>query len=165
MLVWFLLCLVCEGLSAKAAALENRAFAIKPKAGTINAKFYPRHITDPQSAARKHISFIFDMKPLNHTNSGLDPSVIQTGLIQNGIVDGVDPATAPSLTSANNFINFCLTQNVPLTDGKQVLDGSCSPTPVCRFGSVPFVFPGIDGHWRSLLTDGQNSRQKRYANL
>jgi hypothetical protein len=52
-----------------------------------------------------------------------------------------------SLTSSNNFINFCKTVNVPLTNGAQVADGSCNPAPM---GVIPstknmpsskFVFP------------------------
>jgi hypothetical protein len=36
-----------------------------------------------------------------------------------------------SLTSTNNFINFCkTTSGVPLTNGQQVTGGSCNPAPV-----------------------------------
>ena len=53
-----------------------------------------------------------------------------------------------SLTSSNNFINFCLTvPNLPITNGKQIATGSCNPAPM---GTIPskdnmpsakFVFP------------------------
>ncbi|GAA5993537.1 hypothetical protein JCM10908_000638 [Rhodotorula pacifica] len=37
----------------------------------------------------------------------------------------------PSLTSTNNFINFCLTRNdLPLTNGNQVKTGSCNAVPM-----------------------------------
>lgn len=37
----------------------------------------------------------------------------------------------PSQTSSNNFINFCATvPNLPITDGKQVIGGSCNPAPM-----------------------------------
>lgn len=36
-----------------------------------------------------------------------------------------------SITSTNNFINFCLTvPNLPLTNGQQVKSGSCNPAPM-----------------------------------
>ena len=35
-----------------------------------------------------------------------------------------------SLTSTNNFINFCATVNKPITDGKQIKEGSCNPAPM-----------------------------------
>jgi hypothetical protein len=39
-----------------------------------------------------------------------------------------------SLTSTNNFINFCLDTKQPITDGKQVKTGSCNPAPM---GQIP----------------------------
>ncbi|KAG9008375.1 hypothetical protein FRB90_008932 [Tulasnella sp. 427] len=52
-----------------------------------------------------------------------------------------------SLTSTNNFINFCLTQNVPITNGQQIKTGSCNPVPMGRILSTDrlpssvFIFP------------------------
>jgi len=77
----------------------------------------------------------------------LDPRVIQPSNELTGLEGGGDPGQAPSLTSKNNFINFCLTQNVPLTDGKQNPAGSCNPIPMGRIAakdkqpSSKFVFP------------------------
>jgi len=59
----------------------------------------------------------------------LDPAVISTGFEN----DGQDVPTAgqvASLTSSNNFINFCLTTKLPLTNGKQVTTGSCNTAPM-----------------------------------
>jgi hypothetical protein len=40
-----------------------------------------------------------------------------------------------SLTSTNNFINFCLTvPQLPLTNGQQITTGSCNPAPI---GIIP----------------------------
>lgn len=40
-----------------------------------------------------------------------------------------------SLTSTNNFINFCLTvPNLPITNGQQIQSGSCNPAPI---GVIP----------------------------
>lgn len=56
-----------------------------------------------------------------------------------------------SLTSTNNFINFCKTVNLPLTNGAQVVDGSCNPAPMgaipakTKMPSSKFVFPPNGG--------------------
>lgn len=56
-----------------------------------------------------------------------------------------------SLTSTNNFINFCKDVDLPITDGQQLVGGSCNPAPM---GSIPnkenmptskFVFPPNGG--------------------
>jgi hypothetical protein len=64
----------------------------------------------------------------------LDPSVIA----QNFTNDGQDVPTAgqvASLTSSNNFINFCATvPNFPITNGQQIKTGSCNPAPM---GVIP----------------------------
>jgi len=76
----------------------------------------------------------------------LDPAVI----CQNFTNNGQDVPTAgqvPSLTSSNNFINFCLTVNAPLTNGAQVAGGSCNPAPMgvipskTSMPSCKFTFP------------------------
>ena len=59
-----------------------------------------------------------------------------------------EPGQTASLTSSNNFINFCLTvPNLPLTNGQQVKNGSCNPAPMgiiaatTNMPSSKFVFP------------------------
>jgi len=77
----------------------------------------------------------------------LDPAVISPGLAQDGQGANPDPGQVRSLTTKNNFINFCLTQNTALTNGQQIVDGSCNPTPMGRIisldvaPSAKFVFP------------------------
>lgn len=70
------------------------------------------------------------------TSLTLDPKVIATGFAN----DGQDVPTAgqvPSLTSKNNFINFCLTvPQLPITNGQQITTGSCNPAPI---GVIPSV--------------------------
>lgn len=60
----------------------------------------------------------------------LDPGVIAQGFAN----DGQDVPVAgqvASLTSTNNFINFCLTvPNKPITNGQQIKTGSCNPAPL-----------------------------------
>ncbi|KAI0351866.1 hypothetical protein OH77DRAFT_1563073 [Trametes cingulata] len=85
------------------------------------------------------------------TSTTLLQSVIATGF-QN---DGQDQPTAgqvPSLTSSNNFINFCATvPNLPITNGKQIQTGSCNPAPMgviastANMPSSKFVFPKNGG--------------------
>lgn len=55
------------------------------------------------------------------TSLTLDPSVIAKGFAQNGQATP-EAGQVASLTSTNNFINFCAGKT--LTDGKQVKGGS-----------------------------------------
>ncbi|KAI0666278.1 hypothetical protein C8Q78DRAFT_984745, partial [Trametes maxima] len=81
------------------------------------------------------------------TSLTLVQSVIATGFAN----DGQDQPTAgqvPSLTSTNNFINFCATvPNLPITNGQQIKSGSCNPAPMGIIASTKnmpsskFVFP------------------------
>jgi hypothetical protein len=59
----------------------------------------------------------------------LDERVISTNFEQNGSPN-VTAGQEPSLTSSNNFINFCLTVNLPLTNGQQIKGGSCNTAPM-----------------------------------
>ncbi|KAI0655242.1 hypothetical protein C8Q70DRAFT_1057609 [Cubamyces menziesii] len=78
-------------------------------------------------------------------------SVIATGFEN----DGQDQPLAgqvPSLTSSNNFINFCATvPNLPITNGLQIKTGSCNPAPMgviaatTNMPSSKFQFPKNGG--------------------
>jgi hypothetical protein len=104
-------------------------FAVVPAAFAIPGPAWIRRQDDAQSSLT------------------LDPAVISPGLAQDGQGDNPDPAQVRSLTSKNNFINFCLTQNTALTNGQQIVEGSCNPTPMGRIISLDvspsskFVFP------------------------
>jgi hypothetical protein len=81
------------------------------------------------------------------TSFTLDPAVIAPGFAKNG-QETPTPGQVASLTSTNNFINFCLTaKNFPITDGKQIKTGSCNPAPIGlipatnNMPSCKFVFP------------------------
>jgi hypothetical protein len=67
------------------------------------------------------------------TSQCLDPKVIQSGLDQNGQNPPV-AGQVDSLTTTNNFINFCLTSNLANTNGAQVQGGSCNSVPM---GEIP----------------------------
>ncbi|OAV93525.1 hypothetical protein PTTG_00841 [Puccinia triticina 1-1 BBBD Race 1] len=58
----------------------------------------------------------------------LDPSVIQEAAKSDGVPNPNPDKDAKSLTSTNNFINFC--RGAKLTNGAQVKEGSCNPTPM-----------------------------------
>ena len=64
----------------------------------------------------------------------LDFRVIAKGFANNG-QDVPSPGQVKSLTSTNNFINFCLTvPSLNITNGKQIATGSCNPAPM---GVIP----------------------------
>ncbi|KAL0567570.1 hypothetical protein V5O48_014421 [Marasmius crinis-equi] len=44
-----------------------------------------------------------------------------------------------SLLSSNNFINYCATVPLPLTNGSQVTTGSCNPAPMGSIPSIQFI--------------------------
>lgn len=69
-----------------------------------------------------------------HLYLALDPAVIAKGFENNGQNQPTAGQVA-SLTSSNNFINFCLTvPNQPISNGQQIAGGSCNPAPM---GSIP----------------------------
>ncbi|KIM62196.1 hypothetical protein SCLCIDRAFT_25130 [Scleroderma citrinum Foug A] len=62
-------------------------------------------------------------------------SVIATAFTNDGTsLNGSEPGITPSLTSSNNFINYCATLNLPITNGSQIKTGSCNPAPM---GAIP----------------------------
>ncbi|KAJ3036687.1 hypothetical protein HDV00_002445 [Rhizophlyctis rosea] len=65
----------------------------------------------------------------------LHPSQVQTNWFQNGIgAYGQKDGQVPSLTSHNNFINYCLGKET--TNGRQLDNGSCNPLPM---GDLPSI--------------------------
>lgn len=73
-----------------------------------------------------------------------DPQKSHT-LLQSVIAHGFEndgqstptPGQTPSLTSPNNFINFCATvSHLPLTNGRQLKSASCNPAPMGIIASV-----------------------------
>ncbi|KAF8487371.1 hypothetical protein DFH94DRAFT_705613 [Russula ochroleuca] len=65
------------------------------------------------------------------TSLCLDNSVIAKGFENNG-QQNATAGQSPSLTSSNNFINFCVGKTI--TNGQQVQAGSCNPMPM---GDIP----------------------------
>lgn len=77
----------------------------------------------------------YDSRSVQYVDAGLMP------------IYSPDPGQVPSLTSSNNFINFCVNSTKPLTNGQQVKDGSCNPAPMGilpsldHMPSAKFKFP------------------------
>ncbi|THH12828.1 hypothetical protein EW146_g7322 [Bondarzewia mesenterica] len=81
------------------------------------------------------------------TSLTLDNSVLATGFESNG-QETPTAGQSASLTSSNNFINFCATvPGKPITNGQQIKTGSCNPAPMgiiaatTNMPSSKFVFP------------------------
>jgi len=87
-----------------------------------------------KGAANKNSSNAATGNANQQSSLTLDPKVLATGFENNG--QNVPTAgQVASLTSSNNFINFCLTvPNLPITNGKQIATGSCNPAPM---GAIP----------------------------
>lgn len=66
------------------------------------------------------------------TSLTLDPSVINSNFAQTGQQGATEAGQVASLTSTNNFINFCVGKT--LTNGQQVKSGSCNAAPM---GDIP----------------------------
>jgi hypothetical protein len=83
----------------------------------------------------------------SYANAALDPAVLATGFFTDGQQDP-EPGQVASLTSKNNFINFCKDfPTFPLTNGQQIKTGSCNAAPMgvlaaqSNIPSSKFQFP------------------------
>ncbi|KAJ8082708.1 hypothetical protein PM082_008564 [Marasmius tenuissimus] len=81
------------------------------------------------------------------TSLTLDSKVISK-VAEESLGTGAKAGTyATSLTSSNNFINFCATVNLQFTNGKQIGEGSCNAAPmgiipsIDHIPSLKFQFP------------------------
>jgi len=117
----------------------NSSIAATP--GAHNVAGRGKNSTVKAAGAAKATSAQVAAKSASSSGSGgnaqqsltLDPSVIAKGFEQNGQATQ-EAGQVASLTSSNNFINFCATTNQPITNGQQVKGGSCNPAPM---GSIP----------------------------
>ncbi|KAH9044926.1 hypothetical protein EDB83DRAFT_1562179 [Lactarius deliciosus] len=92
-----------------------------------------RALPNPQVNDGKKFSFAAGKNNGNDPQKSLNPKVISKGFEKDG-QQGAPPGQVPSITSGNNFINFCLTVDKPLTNGKQNKTGSCN---TCPMGAIP----------------------------
>ncbi|KAH7883934.1 hypothetical protein F5I97DRAFT_1814214 [Phlebopus sp. FC_14] len=72
----------------------------------------------------------------SQTSLTLLSSLVASNFAQNGQnTNTSEPGQVPSLTSSDNFINYCATlPNLPITNGQQIKTGSCNPAPM---GAIP----------------------------
>lgn len=128
--------------STAAAATNNAgtgAAATAASAGSADAST-GTGATDASSIGALSTTDVTTNATLNNPDAQssltLDARVIATGFMQNG-QNVQEAGQVASLTSNNNFINYCLTQgNIPITNGLQILTGSCNPAPI---GTIPAV--------------------------
>jgi hypothetical protein len=102
-------------IMAMAMVTKTMVIAVTPKLPSVSVSF----------ASRGCSTYLLQ---------GLDPKVIGKGFAQNGQQNLTEPNQVASLTSTNNFINFCIGTNQQITNGQQVQSGSCNPIPM---GSIP----------------------------
>jgi hypothetical protein len=140
--------------SASASAAAANSTAGNAAAAAANSTAANNNNGDPQTSLSVYFSVSlsdgpgsdFFFSPLSQ-RSALDPAVIAQGFANNGQSPPVAGQIA-SLTSTNNFINFCLTvPNLPITNGQQIKTGSCNPAPMgiiaatTNMPSAKFVSP------------------------
>ncbi|KAJ6449824.1 hypothetical protein C8R47DRAFT_1171446 [Mycena vitilis] len=95
----------------------------RPSSGaSIPSEFKPREPSDAALTARAADA---------QTSLTLNSTLVDTAFTRDGAGSGTITA---SLTSSNNFINFCATVNTAITNGKQLETGSCNPAPM---GLIP----------------------------
>ncbi|KAF7972583.1 hypothetical protein HWV62_38572 [Athelia sp. TMB] len=123
--------------SVGAAASSTAAAAASTAAAASNSTAAAGNSTAPPSTVDSSNA---------QTSLTLDPAVIASGFAQNGQATQ-EAGQVASLTSTNNYINFCATTNQPLTNGAQVKTGSCNPAPMGQIPattampSAKFTFP------------------------
>ncbi|KAJ7355828.1 hypothetical protein DFH08DRAFT_690815 [Mycena albidolilacea] len=110
----------CVGFNPYGPFLNSSGIPSGPKIRRLRAP--SKAVLKPRAAADAQTSLT------------LDPSVVVSGFKNNGQVEG--SSQSGSLTSSNNFINFCATTKLPLTNGTQVVTGSCNSAPM---GLIPAV--------------------------
>lgn len=121
------------------ADLNSRIAATGATANGTSTTSSPSNVTTSSSAAPRATSTAGSESSSNldaQTSLTLLSSVVASNFAENGLnVNTSEAGEVPSLTSTNNFINFCATlPNLPITNGQQVKGGSCNPAPM---GAIP----------------------------
>jgi len=117
--------------------MRLRVIALVTIAFSVSTSALPRPVSErnaepnpsPVERRAKEDDNKGDNKPDPQSSLTLDKGVICSNFEQNGLANAT-AGQAPSSTSSNNFINFCLTVNKPLTNGQQIKGGSCNPAPM-----------------------------------
>ncbi|KAG1716783.1 hypothetical protein ID866_381 [Astraeus odoratus] len=112
--------------SAVAARPGFKRRALYDTTGTLDATGNPNNGTNTTNSCT----------PANVTEAQdsftLYPPVIVSALASNDTTP--NSTYTPSLTSTNNFINWCATVNLTISNGTQIPSGFCNPVPM---GAVP----------------------------
>ncbi|PCH33264.1 hypothetical protein WOLCODRAFT_147366 [Wolfiporia cocos MD-104 SS10] len=122
--------------SAVASASSAVASASSTKAATCTVTVPAAKATASSataSAASSTASAVSTSTNTSDAQSSLTllSSLVNTGFQQVGTEEfSPEAGEIASATSANNFINFCATVNLPLTNGTQVQGGSCNAAPM-----------------------------------
>ncbi|KAJ6490803.1 hypothetical protein C8R47DRAFT_977146 [Mycena vitilis] len=113
-----------SGASCVNAALLSYDYQLNYRCylSRIPSEFKPREPSDAALTARAADA---------QTSLTLNSTLVDTAFTRDGAGSGTITA---SLTSSNNFINFCATVNTAITNGKQLETGSCNPAPM---GLIP----------------------------
>jgi len=115
--------------AASTASTASNSTAASTSSGTGNVSAGSLSTTDITTPATAD-------NPDAQSSLTLSSAVIATGFANNG-QDVQEAGQVASLTSNNNFINYCLTQApLPITNGQQITTGSCNPAPI---GTIPSV--------------------------
>ncbi|KAJ8593552.1 hypothetical protein M405DRAFT_872501 [Rhizopogon salebrosus TDB-379] len=90
----------------------------------------------PQSTATSGSGSSSNSSSSAQTSLTLLSSVVAPNFAQNGLnTNTSEKGEVASLTTTNNFINYCATlPNLPITNGQQIKTGSCNPAPM---GAIP----------------------------
>ena len=123
---------VAVGAAAGAAAKGAANSTTAAGAGAANSTAAAANSTAAAGAGAANTTATANNPDIQNSLT-LDPSVIAKGFEQNGQAVA-EAGQVPSLTSSNNFINFCATTGQTITNGLQVKGGSCNPAPM---GQIP----------------------------
>lgn len=138
-----------KAVATKAATTAKAAASTAPAAASSVAAGNGKAAASSSAAAPAASSSAPAQQSSQDPQSSLtlDPRVIAKGFENNG-QDVPTAGQVASLTSSNNFINFCLTvPNLPISNGLQVKTGSCNPAPMgviaatTNMPSSKFQFP------------------------
>ncbi|KAG1825559.1 uncharacterized protein BJ212DRAFT_1314819 [Suillus subaureus] len=121
------------------ADLNSRIAATGATADGTSTTGSPSNVTTTSSSASTATSTAGSGSNSNsnaQTSLTLLSSLVAPNFAKNGQnVNTSEAGEVPSLTSTNNFINYCATlSNLPITNGQQIKGGSCNPAPM---GAIP----------------------------